>query len=350
MSVYRRFTDALLQWYSQHQRDLPWRHTRDPYAIWVSEIMLQQTQVSRVAASYYPNFLEKFPTVQSLAAASWDTVYPYWKGLGYYQRGKNLLKAAKMVCDQFDGQVPLERDLLRLLPGIGDYTSAAIISFATDARLPAIDTNISRLIRGLWPRRSVSKVAYGLIRQARSGRDWNSAMMDLATHLRTHRSVEGGLAEFFPPKVVQRIYPPRPKPKPKPKRKYTRKIEVGVACIYEHGRYLIQTRPEGKTFTGRWEFPGGKREKGEDFRACVKREIMEEIGVEVSVRPHFYEEICHFGATQLVLRFHRCQIQAGTPQPLEGQELDWVPPSQFGSVHFLDTNRNALARLQQMRV
>ena len=112
----------------------------------------------------------------------------------------------------------------------------------------------------------------------------------------------------------------------------------------------MQARPKGKSFEGSWEFPGGKREKGENFRECVKREIQEEVGINVSVRPHFYEELHEFERTELLLRFHRCQIQAGEPSPQEEQEIKWVAPDEFANVDFLKTNHKALEKLKLMRV
>ncbi len=124
------------------------------------------------------------------------------------------------------------------------------------------------------------------------------------------------------------------------------KIEVGVACIYKDGKYLIQSRPEGKSFVGHWEFPGGKREKGEDYISCVKREILEELGIEVKVGEAFLEELHSFGKVNLVLRFHKCEIKKGEPNPLEGQSIDWVAPQDFHKIKFLETNARALEKLQ----
>jgi len=118
----------ILTWYSKNKRHLPWRKTHDPYSIWVSEIMLQQTQVSRVN-DYYQRFLEKFPDIQSLAKASWGQFLPYWRGLGFYSRGRNMLKAAKMIMKEYGGKFPHQKKDLEKLPGIGEYTSAAIRSF-----------------------------------------------------------------------------------------------------------------------------------------------------------------------------------------------------------------------------
>ncbi|MCF7812638.1 NUDIX domain-containing protein [Candidatus Gracilibacteria bacterium] len=342
------FTRALLEWYSTQGRDLPWRHTRDPYKVWISEIMLQQTQVSRVEKTFYPRFLEKFPTVQDLAQSSWDEVYPVWKGLGYYIRGKNLLQASQKVVHKWDGVFPHDLQKLKSLPGVGEYTARAILSFTWDKKIPAIDTNIQKIIRTLWPQEKVDHMAKELLGYADSGRDWNGAMMDLATALRSGEKIEGSIRAFFPEDICQEFLPQRKKTNQKNKRKW--QIEVGIACIHQDGKYLIQTRPEGKSFVGYWEFPGGKREKGEDFRTCVKREVQEELGIEVSVRPHFYEEICSFNRVNLRLRFHRCQIQKGIPAPQEGQKLDWVAPEKFQTIKFLETNAQALKKLQKIRV
>mgnify|MGYP000427485055 CR=1 FL=1 len=124
-------------------------------------------------------------------------------------------------------------------------------------------------------------------------------------------------------------------------------IEVGIACIHKDGKYLIQTRPKGKSFAGKWEFPGGKRESGEDFRACVKREIQEELGVDVSVRPFFHETNHVFDHVNLRLRFHRCQIQAGEPAPMEKQKIQWIEAEKFSEIDFLPTNSAAIKALKQ---
>ncbi len=348
MNNKQKFTQALLDWYKRYGRDLPWRKTTDPYSIWISEIMLQQTQVPRVEKDFYPQFLKAFPTLKDLSRATWEEVYPVWKGLGYYVRGKNVLKTAKKIEKEFGGVLPQDRAKLQSLPGIGEYTSSAILAFAWNEKIPAIDTNISKIISILWPGENIETVAKELISFADSGRDWNNAMMDLATKLKAADNIERPLNEFFPIETRDKFIPERKGKHVLARKKF--RIEVGAACIYKDGKYLIQTRPEGKSFVGKWEFPGGKREKGETFRSCVKREIKEELDIEVSVRPHFYEIILPFNKVELLLRFHRCQIQKGEPSPLEGQKIDWVAPADFDRVEFLDTNSGALEKLKNMRV
>ncbi len=342
------FTQCLESWYKKYARDLPWRHTTDPYHIWISEIMLQQTQVDRVKETFYPRFLEVFPSLSGLAKAQWEDLYPVWKGLGYYTRGKNMLRTARLLVDQYEGTFPREKDRLSALPGIGIYTASAILAFAFDQKVPAIDTNIRKIITALYPQEPVDKKAQELVGLSSSGRLWNNAMMDLATTLR-QGNVPDELREFFPPTIASSFVPVK-KPSQKRKKNDRFTLEIGIACIYKDGKYLIQSRPKGKSFEGMWEFPGGKREKGEDLRGCVKREIQEELGIELSVRPAFFTQMHAFDKINLKLCFHRCQIQKGEPKPLEGQTLQWASPAEFDSIQFLDTNHDVLQKLKKMRM
>lgn len=140
------FRRLLLAWFRRHGRDLPWRRTRDPYRILVSEVMLQQTQVARVEG-YYGRFLTEFPTVHHLARATPDRVREQWAGLGYYRRAASLHRLAKEVVDGHGGEIPGDPDALERLPGVGRYTAGAVASFAFKRRVPAVDTNVARVIR-----------------------------------------------------------------------------------------------------------------------------------------------------------------------------------------------------------
>ncbi len=347
----KQFTPSLLDWFAQNKRTFPWRNTADPYRIWVSEIMSHQTQIDRVADKYYPRFIEKFPSLSHLAKSNWENVYPVWEGLGYYSRGKNMLKTAKIISEEFCGHFPRDFSTLQTFPGIGAYTAAAILSFAFDDKIAAVDTNISRIINALWPEKNIQKVAQLLISEADSGRSWNSAMMDLSFFLRTKKEITAPLNKYFPTEMRKKfIREKRNNTKQLKNKKRKNYVDVGIACIWRSdGKYLIQSRPAGKSFVGSWEFPGGKREKGEDFRTCVKREIAEELGIKISVRPHFFEKKCKFNRSSLKLRFHRCQIQIGDPASLENQVFKWVSPSEFDQFSFLDTNDGVLERLKKMR-
>jgi A/G-specific adenine glycosylase len=142
--------DKILTWYGQHQRNLPWRKTRDPYRIWVSEIMLQQTQVETVIP-YYKRFLTRFPNTRSLAESSLDDVLKVWENLGYYSRARNIHAAAREIMTKWKGKVPGTMEGLLSLPGLGPYTAAAVLSIAFGGRVPTVDGNVRRVIARLLP-------------------------------------------------------------------------------------------------------------------------------------------------------------------------------------------------------
>ena len=241
--------------------------------------MSQQTQINRVAEHYYPKFLKTFPNVKTLAAADWKTLYPVWDGLGYYQRGKNMLKTAQAVMEKHNGIFPTEKESLESLPGIGAYTASAIMAFAYDKKVPAIDTNVRRIIQILWPKKDITTTSQKLVTASSSGFIWNSAMMDLATQLRAGNPIEGALGETFFPKEIAQQFIPKQKKRAAPKKspKDYKAIEVGIACIHQNGKYLIQSRPKGKSFVGFWEFPGGKREKEKVFEPALNEKFKKKL-------------------------------------------------------------------------
>ena len=185
----RQFKRRLLAWFRREGRDLPWRATRDPYRILVSEFMLQQTQVARVA-DYYSRFVERFPTVRSLARAKADRVREAWEGLGYYRRASNLHRLAQTVVAEHDGHIPDDPVTLKQLPGVGRYTAGAIASFAYRRRAPAVDTNVRRVLSRVFrPSRSgrssekhIWSLAERLLPQRRDTVwEFNQALMDLGS-------------------------------------------------------------------------------------------------------------------------------------------------------------------------
>jgi A/G-specific adenine glycosylase len=220
------FRKQLLGWFRQFRRDLPWRRTQDPYRIWLSEIMLQQTRVSAVIP-YYERFLERFPNVHALASAPPEEVLRLWSGLGYYSRARNLQKAAQQIVAKHGGQFPAGWEDARALPGIGDYTAAAILSIAFDEKLAVLDGNVARVLARLRAIRGdlresrrwqdSQKNADGLLDPKLPG-DWNQAMMELGATLCTPKSpqcllcpvaqfCEGrklGIAECLPEKRKKR--------------------------------------------------------------------------------------------------------------------------------------------------
>jgi A/G-specific adenine glycosylase len=186
----------LLRWYRRYARDLPWRRTRDPYAIWLSEIMLQQTQVQTVIA-YYERFLKRLPTVEKLARARLDTVLKLWEGLGYYSRARNLHKAAQCILKEYQGVFPDTAEDLRRLPGIGRYTAGAVASIAYGLAEPILDGNVTRIlcrlfrIHGDTGSRDVQQQLWALAAELvprRSPGEFNQAMMELGATLCARQS------------------------------------------------------------------------------------------------------------------------------------------------------------------
>ena len=191
------FRRRLLRWFRCHGRDLPWRRTRDPYQVLVSEFMLQQTQVSRVR-EYYPRFLEAFPSLHALAAAHPRQVREQWEGLGYYRRARNLHLLARRVVDHHDGSIPSDLVSLRSLPGIGPYTAGAVLSFAFEKPVAAVDTNVARVIRRAFhgrsagPRQLWQTAAALLPRSGRAAWAFNQGMMELGALICTARTARCG--------------------------------------------------------------------------------------------------------------------------------------------------------------
>ncbi|MBR2661426.1 MAG: A/G-specific adenine glycosylase [Clostridia bacterium] len=256
-----QITAALLAWYDRCARVLPWRGIHDAYRTWVSEAMLQQTRVETVL-SYYPRFLERFPTLPSLASASEEDVLKAWEGLGYYSRARNLWKGAKQVVDEYGGILPRDPEKLRRICGIGPYSAGAISSIAYDVPVPAVDGNVIRVISRLYGIRTdalekethgrIEKLAAGLVPADRPG-DHNQAVMDLGATVCVpgtpdcNRCPLSSFCEAFHAGDAAEL-PVLPKAKPQKVIPYT------VLLILSSGRVLMRMRTE-KLLQGLWCFP-----------------------------------------------------------------------------------------------
>ena len=279
----------LLDWYAQQGRNLPWRRTRDPYAIWISEIMLQQTQVKTVIP-YYERWLKKFPTVQDLATAPQQTVLKLWEGLGYYARARNLHVAAQQVVSEFDGAFPQAFDCAIALKGIGRTTAGGILSAAFNHPVAILDGNVKRVLARLValpvpPSKGLNQL-WTLSEQVldpQHPRDFNQAFMDLGATLCTRHNPACLLCPWQSHCAAYNQnaasdYPMTEAKKPVPHK------HIGVAVITDaQGKILIDRRKQEGLLGGLWEFPGGKIEPGESVEDCVKREIKEELGIEIEV-------------------------------------------------------------------
>lgn len=308
--------------------------------------------------SYYERFLVRFPNLEDLATAEWEEFLPYWRGLGFYSRGKNMIQAAKIVMEKHHGIFPPDSAELIKLPGIGPYTAAAIVSFAYRKPEPAIDTNLQRVFQRVFgcTEKGVLYRARALFQAAKNDSPaLNQAIMDIGSLLCTARKVN---CEACPLSSECHFLQSGKRGEWEQsllgiggiKRLKSAKIpmEVAVACIHRNGKYLIAKRPPEKG--GSWEFPGGKREKGEDWRHCLKREIQEELGIEIAARPHFFEKTWEQGDYLWRLRFARCQILHGEPVAHEHTELKWVYADELFDYDFPQTNRKAVEALKKMKI
>jgi A/G-specific adenine glycosylase len=322
---------ALLRWYETHARPLPWRETSDPYAIWISEIMLQQTRVT-VVIPYYARWMARFPTLQALAEASSTEVLRLWEGLGYYQRAHNLLRAAHQLVRQNGGRFPQTAEELRRLPGIGRYTAAAIAAIAFGADEIMLDGNLRRVLSRLFdleldPRtpqgeRRLRAEAKRILPKGRAS-DFNQALMDLAAL--TCAPVDPACTSC--PLEADCLARQRGRVTERPVRSARANVphvEVAAAVLLRGERVLIGRRPAGGLLGGLWEFPGGKIEEGEDVAACLERELDEELGIAVAVGEHvgtFRHAYTHFGVTVHAMQ---CRLVRGRPQARAHAEVRWV--------------------------
>jgi A/G-specific adenine glycosylase len=253
---------ALLDWFSHHQRALPWRQTRDPYAIWVSEVMLQQTQVATVIP-YWHRFLERFPTVSALAAAELPDVFALWRGLGYYSRARNLHRAAQEIVRRHQGRLPRTAPELLELPGFGRYTAGAVASIAFGEPAPLVDGNVARVFSRLFAvegppgdrarEAALWALAEKWVQGERPG-DWNQALMELgATVCRAARPDCGTcpLRAHCGAHRADRV-DALPPPKVRAPKKHLR---LAVAVCRRQETFLLARRREGGLFGGLWELP-----------------------------------------------------------------------------------------------
>ena len=352
----RTFHQDLLDWYDDNKRAMPWRETNDPYRIWVAEIMLQQTRVDTVR-DYYPRFLDAFPTVEALAVAERDAVLKQWEGLGFYARARHLHEAAQHVVDEHDGEVPETMEAIRDLKGVGPYTAAAVLSIAYQKPHAVLDGNVKRVLTRVFAveddatttttERELRRLANDLLDPDRPG-DFNQAMMELGALVCTPSTP---LCDRCPLQDVCRAheagteenYPVTPESEPVPHHD----IAVGLVFNDSGDELLIQRRPDEGLLGGLWEFPGGKQEDGESMETACRREVKEELGIDVAVEDHFYTLSHAYSHFKITLHAFRCRIREGTPQAREDQPFQWIPLDELNDVAFPRANRRLIEELER---
>jgi A/G-specific adenine glycosylase len=262
----------LLRWYDQNRRDLPWRHTGDPYAIWIAETMLQQTQVATIVP-YYQRFLEHFPTVEALAHAPLQKVLALWSGLGYYRRARNLKLAARILVRRYAGHLPAYYDDLLALPGVGDYTAGALMSIAFQKPYPAVDGNARRVLGRLFNLTGEKKLraaAADLVSRSRPGH-FNQGLMELGATICTPKNPRCPDCSLRRDCAAQNG---------DGRMATTAKKTIGVkavtwplAVVRRRGKILLHRRSADGILAGLWELPGGALGAHMSARACLKQHL-----------------------------------------------------------------------------
>ncbi len=360
-------THPLLVWWDHDHADLPWRATRDPYAIWVAEIMLQQTQIATVIP-YYERWLERFPTVQDLAAATVDEVLKLWEGLGYYSRARNLHAAAQAVVNELDGQIPTTVAGLMRLKGIGRYTAGAIASIAFGEPAPILDGNVIRVLSRLTDlpddvtttavKKQLWQLAETLVPTERPG-DFNQALMELGQQICLPANPRCLLCPLSPFCLARERGTQLERPC-RPPRKNIPHYDVVAGVIFRdpifsknrisnNQRFLIAQRPLTGLLGGLWEFPGGKQEPGETLPQALQREIQEELAIEITVGDHLTSIKHAYTHFRITLHAFHAIHTGGVPQHLGVADHAWVTLTDLDNYAFAVTDQKIIAALKASR-
>lgn len=350
----------LMAWYRQNARDLPWRRTRDPYHIWISEIMLQQTTVATVLG-YFDRFLERFPTIGDLASASEEAVLHLWQGLGYYRRARHLHRAAQIIVRDHGGVFPTDLDEIRKLPGLGKYTANAIACFALNQRLPIIEANTRRL----WARLTAAagnpakpplepllwELAQDVLPKKEFA-DFNQGAMDLGSMICTPKAPacdQCPLAEFC---IAHQSGTEERFPELAPRRAFVDCEHVTVLVWDKRKSQLLVTqRPDDGPWAGLWEFPRVEKGRDEEPLLAATRAVKSFTDQKFQIRSvvmTLRHGIMHYKVT---LTCYEAELLQSTPSKIRGTaEIRWVSPKDLPTLPFSSPQRRIIAWLLKHHV
>ncbi len=344
----------LIDWFKANQRVMPWRSNPQPYYVWVSEMMLQQTQVDTVIP-YFNRFITRFPTVKSLAEAPLDDVLKLWEGLGYYSRARNLHKAAGIVVQGHKSILPSDYDELQTLPGLGPYCAAAITSIAFGHPVPVVDGNVLRVFTRFWgifeniTKQTTRKMLFNrLISSVESvdPSDFNQGIMELGALVCTPRNptcdscpLQSDCVAYATGHILK--LPVKDKAKPVPH------YNISVGVVWLNNKVLIGKRKEDQMLGGLWEFPGGKHEEGEEFSDTCVREIKEETGLAIEIEKQYCIVKHAYSHFKITLHAFKCQVLGGELEAKSASELKWVSLDDVDTYAFPKANKVVLEHLSK---
>lgn len=344
----------LLTWFGRSQRDLPWRKEYRPYEIWISEIMLQQTQV-KTMLPYFHRWIARFPDVRAVARAREEELLKHWEGLGYYSRVKNIRRTAEIIVRDHGGMFPVEHRTILSLPGIGPYTAGAISSIAFNEDRPLVDGNVERIFARLFDldkpvkekasRKFIWSMAEELLPAGRA-RQFNQALMDLGATICLPRraSCEKCPLRGFCESRRAGTVDARPV---NGRRKNTVAIEVAVGILLRRGRVLIQKRPPSGLMPNLWEFPGGKILPGESPEQALVREFREELELEVLCRERIASIKHSYTSFKVSLHAFKCAPARPGQKPVlhSAVEARWIPVAELERFAFPAANRKLIGMI-----
>ncbi|HKQ59852.1 MAG TPA: A/G-specific adenine glycosylase [Candidatus Polarisedimenticolaceae bacterium] len=336
----RRLRPRLLRWYRRTRRDLPWRRTRDPWAIWVSEVMLQQTQVA-TALPYWEAFLARFPTPARLARASEDEVLAAWSGLGYYRRARALRAAARLVTEQHGGRVPDDVERLRTLPGVGRYTAGAIASIAFGREAPVLDGNVRRVLCRLLaadgPDRLLWDAATTLVRGPAPG-ELNQALMELGALVCTPRQPHCADCPLAAACAARAAGSPEAYPAPTPRRP-TERVRVAVACLVSGRGLLLERTGDESPLRGKLDLPAVAVRAGGRAETALKDALFRRYRVEVDVGPRVAAAMHGILHRRLQLELYVCEPGGRIDSR---PDLEWIDPARIAEFPVSGATRKLL--------
>lgn len=317
--------------------------------------MLQQTQVATVMP-YYTRFLKRFPSIEHLAEASIDDVMKAWEGLGYYSRARHLHETARIIRQRYHGKFPVTLDQLLELPGIGRYTAGAILSIAFNKHVPIVDGNIIRLLTRVFhvtesvglstTQKTLWETAESLLPRKRVS-DFNQGLMELGALLCTPKNPKCPACpirkqcEAYKLSIQQEL-PVKPARKPVPH------YDVTAAVIWDKDRFLITKRPPHGLLGGLWEFPGGKQERGESLESCLKREIREELAIDIDVCDLLIEVKHAYTHFKITLHVFQCMYRGGVIEMLGCTDFRWIQSNELDQYAFPAADHKVIKLLKDI--
>ncbi len=350
-----QFQCDLLNWFDINQRELPWRRTYDPYQVWISEIMLQQTQMDR-GVDYFKRWIKKYPDVYHLHSASEQELFKSWEGLGYYSRVRNIRKCAELLVREYGGRLPKTVDKLQKLPGIGPYTAGAISSIGYNQTVPVVDGNIGRIFAryfNIEEQLKLPKVKKQLWQQADElvpegrAREFNQALMELGALICTPRKPNCEGCPIKEECFAYRFDAAHARPV-KGDKVVIVPIYMATGVLLHDGKVFIQQRLDEDIWGGLWEFPGGSIERDETPEETVVREFEEETGFEVKLEKKITTAIHHYTRYKVTLHGYFCRLEQADQLPAltSAQDYRWVEPKELDLYGFPSGHRKLINYLQ----